>query len=420
MPTTKAKKTVFIQSIHSSRIKKLRNIGDTAMNKQRYQAIDAMRTTAIILMIFCHFCIFLSSGENPDNFLHFFANHLIGDFAAPIFLFIVGVSLAIAINRYNRRKIILRSTSIIIFGMLLSACLHEPINAFDWDILPLIGIASGFLFLCRKISTKWLWTLCIIIIFITPILRAHINYLQGWGNSETALPFLSHFPLFQNILLDPKNDYQPQFSLLLIIKGMLLNGYFPIFPWITFPIVGFTLGREVIKQQTNNIFNVLKFLAPIFLISGFTLALMSLIYKQNSPINDHLAGFSFYPDSTGLILVQMGIVLIAFMAYWNKYETKQNNKCSAINKLWKKYFQLISRYSLTIYTLHQLMIFWSIELISLFKGNGKIYYENAITTKTAIMLALIFLITIYPLFLYWDTKKAKFSLEWFLSKISNK
>lgn len=77
------------------------------------------------------------------------------------------------------------------------------------------------------------------------------------------------------------------------------------FPWIIFPLIGFVIGRQIMQQKIRQQFDLLITTAIILIVVGTTIACISLLLPFNSPVNHHLAAFSFYPDSTAMLLLQL-------------------------------------------------------------------------------------------------------------------
>lgn len=378
----------------------------------RLDSIDALRTLAIIFMILCHFVIFLSPGTDPKNFLHFFCNHIIGDFAAPIFLVLVGISQVLLSEKKSSRKIMLRGFIIFVFGMLLSASLHNAINFFDWDILPIIGFSIILLVFLRNYNSVALFSIVFLIVAISPILRQYSGYLNYWGNAFNTVPFLSKFGIYKKILIDPITDYEPNANLISILKGFLLNGYFPIFPWIVFPLIGSILGKSITRGNIEKKLPLIIISSIFGIISGFSITIINLFLGNNLAIDHHLSNLSFYPDSTAMILIQIGVVCLLFAISWRYFEITNKQNAS-----WKHYFNLISRYSLSIYVIHQILIFGGIKFTETIYSTHPNYYENTCTTHIAFALGIIFLCSLIPILKFWNSRNNKYSLEWFLHKI---
>lgn len=385
---------------------------------ERLDSIDILRAFAIIFMILCHFPIFLSSGTGPNNFLYFFSNHLIGDFAAPLFLVLVGISQALAATKKSRELLFLRGVVIFLFGMILSVILHHKANLFDWDILPLIGFSIVTLVFCSRQSNSALLIIAFLIIIISPYFRQHSDYLHFWGDQIESPQFLSKLGIYKKILFDPVADYSPEFLARSIFKGFFFNGYFPIFPWLSFPLVGYVIGRKIIRREIEKLLSTFSLQAVGFLLLGFGVAFISVYLNQSNPIANNLSSFSFYPDSFSLILVQFGVVLALFSTVNLYFKNNKANLEISRQNILVDYLRLISRYSLSIYVIHQLIIFWGIKIADSINGNRISYYENCFSTPAAFGLGLLFLFLLYPALRMWRKFNGKYCFEWFLQKIT--
>jgi len=257
---------------------------------QRLDSIDAARTCAIILMVFCHFTIFLSSPSGEYPRLYFFGDHIVGDLAAPLFLFLVGVSFSASCNAktmsgFSERDILLsfvkRGCRLFPFGLFFVAVVWGPDQLFIWDILTTIASCTLILIPFRKLKPRTLLLLALFILLLSPLLRSQFSYPRFWKGDE----------------------YSPPFVLLEIIGGYLLNGYFPLFPWLAYSIVGYAIGKAIFfnsdRISRRGYRNLLPLFSLLFLLFGFGGAWIS-----------SEAHLSFYPLSTTLFSIELGMCLL--------------------------------------------------------------------------------------------------------------
>ena len=73
---------------------------------RRLDSIDIARAIAIFLMVMCHFTIYITRPEGVFPNIYFFGDHILGDFPAAMFLFLVGVSLCLSINKSRQNGIL--------------------------------------------------------------------------------------------------------------------------------------------------------------------------------------------------------------------------------------------------------------------------------------------------------------------------
>lgn len=224
------------------------------MSSRRFISIDMMRALAIAGMVLCHFVITWSAPE-IDQPLFFFGNHVLGDWPAAFFTFLVGVSLAISIARRedkgedkkeNRLRGIKRGLFVFAVGLLLALCISGPESIFSWDVLTLIGTALILLQLIRDVRPAWIASGCVGIVLITPYLQQAAGYLNYWGGAIQQDMVTGS--LVPNILFDTVAYYSQGFGMD-AVNGFLFTGYFPVFPWIIFPLIGFLTGKILFTDR---------------------------------------------------------------------------------------------------------------------------------------------------------------------------
>ena len=385
--------------------------------KKRFDSIDVMRAMAIIFMVICHAVVYLSPSDNRHPWLYLFANRIIGDFAAPIFVFLVGMSQAVSLSLRADQggllnsigiRMIKRGLIIIAISMVLSPIMYGHARLFDVDILPVIGFALIVFFFMRKAPTTALLFAVFIAVAIAPPLREWSGYAASWGAMKDAPGIRDVLPGF---LLEPLSEYKIDFVPAHIIKGFLLNANFPVLPWIAFPIIGYVAGKIGLSGDKIGRFDTkAAVLGIIFIAMGLSAGYYASRNGFNDVISGYIAPLSFYPDSTTLLMVQIGVCLALF------------SLCRAIfDKAPKydsfmRYCRLLSKYSLTIYVLQYVFIVWPVFIAGITKGNMLEYYQHAVSVPFALCSSVILLIIFRFIFGWWDKKGGKFSLEWLLAK----
>lgn len=189
----------------------------------RYPSIDILRTFAICVMVLVHF------GENLSGF-----HSPITGFGAPLFAFLAGVSYCLwsraqtvrgksesEISRISVRR------ALFVFGVgfAFNIFVWLPEDIFNWDVLTFIGASLLFLTVTRHLPLQVLTVISIASLLASPVLREIVDYAAYW-----------------------QNDYfDPDMTLADVIIGFLVTGYFPLLPWIVFPLAGFHLqvSRQV-------------------------------------------------------------------------------------------------------------------------------------------------------------------------------
>ncbi len=383
--------------------------------KNRIHSIDVLRALAIFFMILCHFPIFLSAQSDQHEWLYFFSNHIVGDFAAPIFLFLVGFSQAICKPKAATQSY-KKGFAIFIIGLIFSFIIRGPQAVFEWDILPLIGVSIIIIESLRNFSNRTFLILASLIFVCSPLLRNYSHYLDVWGNSMSEVSGIQK--IFPGLLLDPISEYEPVNTFKGIINGFFLVGYFPLFPWLLFSLLGFWYGN-LFKNKMNPSFSAITIIFGILLsILGITLAHFGAHNSPDHIINRFITALSFYPSTPSMELVQIGIVLILCGMTQLLFDSVNNSsplKSKIIN-----ISQIFSRYSFSIYILHHIVIFWPLWVAGYFKGDIEHFKANAFTVPTSFTLSILFILIIIPFLKIWDKKDSIYSLEWSLNKLVQK
>lgn len=390
---------------------------------KRVDSVDVMRALAIAFMILCHFPIFLSPAEGQGIWLYFFSNHIVGDIAAPFFLFLVGTSQVLSAKKAEAtdsahagfKRVAVRGGLIFLIGILFLGVMHGFQAIVEWDILTLIGLSLIILYPCRRLPVQALLLICVAVYVVTPWLRGMTEYVLYWGGSLKMTPGISEY--LPGILYDPLGDYHPVWGVSKIVSGLLLVGYFPVFPWIIFPLVGFVMGRRLASGRMASDAPFLLIIGLQFCVLGLSGAYVSQRFAHNSPLDHFIAPLSFYPNSATMLFLQIGLTLITFTALWWFFDARSSDT-AAPSGFWLTYFRRLSRYSLTLYVLHHVLIFWPLWIVKW--TTGKDYFEQAMDSLPAFVLAVAILLILFPALSFWDRHKGRFSLEWLLTWMSGK
>lgn len=389
----------------------------------RYNSIDVQRTLAIFLMIVCHAGIWLST-STPQLGFYFLADNVLGDFAAAMFLFLVGVSQAVSLEKrklfsniawIDFKYVLYRALIIFFLSFLLSFLVYGIPGIFEWNILSIIGLSLIVIFLLRKFSSKILFLIALFIVLTAPYLRDTNIFLSHWGGGFEWNDYLIQYNI--KLVVEPKAAYIPTFSFINIIRGFCWMGMFPIFPWLVVPVIGFAVGKFFI-QPNSKLFlpNKLIVIGGFFILIAFIMALASPKDLDSTKIlKNYITPFCFYPNTTSMLFLQLGITTFIFGILSKTVDT-----LSTSHYLLLRYCNLISRYSLTLYVLHFLIIFWPLRIVGYLHGNVHKYFGNSFLTSTAILIGLGIFLMLSLLVKLWDKNQGRYSIEWLLNRVSKK
>ena len=200
----------------------------------RHLSIDILRTAAIFMMVLVHFVENLSATyDTQDSGGHPLTPWwLPSGLAAPLFTLLTGVSYAIWLGVQQRRGVsedevnrrtVRRGLFLIGLCFAFNIFVWLPEDTFNWDVLTLIGTAMLAFSFVRHLPMPVPLLIVALLAAFAPLLRATTDYPAYWQNY--------HF------------DYD--FTLSDVLLGYLVVGYFPVFPWLLYPIVGLLVGRGV-------------------------------------------------------------------------------------------------------------------------------------------------------------------------------
>jgi uncharacterized membrane protein len=367
--------------------------------KQRYRSIDILRGLAIILMVQVHFVDNLSSSEGPSAWLYTASTYL-GSIPAPFFAFVSGLSYALWLRKQQslqRRdeeitKITLRRGLFLFgIGIAFNFFIWLPDETFNWDILTLLGTSLLVLAFARKLPSSVLTLICLLVVLFSPLLRV-VGHCSDYWNDEAY-------------------NYDDNFRDILF--GFISNGYFPVFPWIIFPITGFVCGGQIFQKSSA------AHSTPWRLcLFGFALLVVSVLgttlgARLRKVIARHYAdGISEFPASTDYVIAMLGLALISavLLHRWVDQRADVGDDGRLMTVL-----RRFSVFSLTVYVLHHAVILWPLWIYGVWKGHAdpKYYWRHAMSTPMALALTAVFLVACY-LFLIVLERNKKFSLEWMM------
>lgn len=381
----------------------------------RLHSVDVLRGFALLGMVVVHFIIFFGNAAATHTWLYFTANHLLADWGAAAFLMLMGLSQVLSAARKSGvseivlfNKAALRSAYLFVVGLIMLGLAFGPHEIWQWDILTLMGLATLVLYGCRFLPSWLILVLGAAIALVTPWLRTWVDPAASWGGAFVPVPVISDY--FPGLFMDPVREYTVVWRLDAIVTGFMLTGTFPVFPWLSFPLVGCVLGRRIVTQRLQQDL-------PLLIVTGLLLAGLGLggafasLARPDAPLaTGYVVPLSFYPDSFTMLLCQLGLVLIVFSILYYFYDVRRHDE-QQVGFMIRLYART-SRYSLTFYFLHYQLIGWTLALVYLVTGDYRL--AGLVGAWPALWCGLAALVFMEVLLVIWERHEGRYSLEWLL------
>lgn len=360
----------------------------------RYTSIDILRAVAVAVMIQVHFVGNLSGFSHPAP----------AGFGAPLFTFVLGFSYHLWLEGQKARgtsdsdisKISARRGLFMFgLGLLFNVFVWLPVDTFDWDILTFLGAGLLFLTVARKLPDSILLAAGALVYFVSPVLRVLSDYRAYWRPG--------HF------------DFDP--TLCDVVLGFLVNGYFPIFPWLVYPIAGYLIARRVARGSGPAGAALDRVTAIGAGLIGVCVATMWL-GPHTSPLVQSvwLRGWKMFPASVTYVAGTLGIAITAFalLHRWVDLSPRfpRDGKVARVATMF-------SVRALSIYIVHHLVHIWPLWIYGMTKGTDPTaYWQRAMPVTWAWLLAFAFLGGTYFL-LRWMDRTCKPGVETLMRWLCN-
>lgn len=188
------------------------------MDKKRDVVIDIARGLAIVLMVAANMAVL--SHDKPSMFLRFTSS-----LAAPFFVTLAGTMAALgAIRGSSIGHFVKMGLFLLVVASLLDLGNDLSAPLINFDVLYLIGVSLPIAALAVRLPNILLLVLILIIIFVTPVLHSVFGYT---------------IPVKQELV---KHAFDLR-TLIEAVHRMFIDGWFPIFPWLSFALIGVLIGK---------------------------------------------------------------------------------------------------------------------------------------------------------------------------------
>ncbi|MBN1446650.1 MAG: DUF1624 domain-containing protein [Bacteroidetes bacterium] len=289
--------------------------------RPRIPWIDALRGLAIILMVPANLAPYFSE-PHPMWF------RILGSFAAPTFIMLSAGMVVLTGDRHDEHYYLKRGGIIIGVGMLLDTLLWGIFPWTSFDVLYTIGLALPLIYLLRKVDSRELIYISLILFLAAYVLQMFFGY-----HAEALEVY------FDDMFL-------PTFGRLM--QSWFIDGWFPIFPWMGYAVLGALFFRTLFREDSGTSHHFLL-LGVVLTAIGFALLFVPLPFIRNianGAILESRGGYSeiFYPPTFAYIFTSIGIVVL-FSNLLRR--TKLFGVLSVLG--------FFGRYSMMVYILHQVI-----------------------------------------------------------------
>ena len=285
------------------------------INNARIREIDSLRGLAVLLMVMVHAAATWNPYQSAQTTLLAYVVAGLGGLAAPLFVTIFGWGLIK--SRSTLKNNLLKALILILLQIVVNISSPHLYETFTPGILSLFAILILIKPLILKLSsTRYNLTLFWCGLTILYIINEYALDLQGvnnWDNrvnTDNVLTFLFH---------------------------LILTGTYPLFPWMSFAVVGAFLGSSITEGGKTLPRNSTTLLIMI----GMCYCLFTLIRSNiDGSIWAHPTQggeLNFFPVNTGFIIASMTGVFIFWLI---------------IQEFKITIFEGCGKLSLTIYVVH--------------------------------------------------------------------
>ena len=282
----------------------------------RLREIDSIRGLAVLLMVMVHAAATWNPHNTTQDTLLAYVVAGLGGLAAPLFVTIFGWGLIR--SKSSTKSNFIKATVLLLLQFVVnifSPHLFQPLTPGILSLFALLIMIKPLItYIANNNLRVTLFMISIGLIYAYSNLIYHIQGDNNWGTRvHTDDPFT-------------------------VISHLFFTGTYPLFPWITFAVVGAFLGSSITEGGKTLPRNNTTLL---LIIIGISYCLISLIQaNETGSVWAHPtkgAYLNFFPANIGFMIGSMTGVLIFWLI---------------IQELQISLFEYCGRLSLTIYLLH--------------------------------------------------------------------
>jgi len=214
-----------------------------------------------------------------------------GSFAAPLFILISGMMVALTTQTkgHDWTYFLIRGLLIVTVGALIDVLMWNILPFTTVDVLYLIGISLPIAYFFLRLNKSSQWFTVMIIFLAAPVLQNILGY--------TDYPTEFFLTGEQTIVVENQTS---------IFNHWLVDGWFPVFPWLGFSLLGVILANLRWKYK--------KFEKNVILLGTSILIFGCIIWYFYPGKFLTRAGYSevFYPPTIGYLISAFGLIVTLF------------------------------------------------------------------------------------------------------------
>jgi hypothetical protein len=365
----------------------------------RYSSLDVIRTLAIADMILVHF---LENLSGDVKVVSYFAG-----FGAPLFAFLAGLSFRIWYRSMEARGLdddtirrigVRRGIFLFFTGFLFNFFVWLPEDLYNWDVLTMIGTALIILSLLARVPRVVFISVCIMILCLSPFIRLQADYPSYWV----------------------KNYYDPDNTIPDILMGYLGTGYFPLFPWLIFPLAGYIVSWQLFPDQDPHDPDPAPISLKPIILAGLVAAIVwAILYACrfvtiSQDFRRVVTGWTMFPASLEYV---MGVLTIALILIPTLHYLVDRRAAFARIPTVLNFCRTMSQHSFTIYILHHVLHLWPLWFLAMFQNRETTHYwANALSLEWSAALAPVCFLACYlivRLLALWSLPTMESAMRWF-------
>lgn len=310
----------------------------TLTPQNKFIALDIMKAFAVFFMFLGHIVIMYGTpkviGSTAITWIAFCAEGI----GAPAFIFSMGLAIVLSSPK-TPRQICSRGLILIATGYMLNFLKFFPtitlFGTFPEALFAETGRLNDTAGLLSFIFIADILQFAGIAYIFCALLFQYLRNYQIWA-LLLAIPLLGLAPFLY------QEQYAPQNYFLQLFYGQNFQVYFPIFPWLAFPLLGMTAGY-FIRNYSN-----LKRTMLIFLGIGLLLFTIGFLLIKVDPEGQF--GSDYYHRKHGALIMYCGQLLtfLSLLSFLSPYLTAGITKG----------IRFCSRNVTRIYILQWILIYW--------------------------------------------------------------